>query len=131
MFFEYQFLLNSNFELLANSRNFTDEYFLNQKILQLYNIGLMDILKVKPEKLHKNFKNELQTIHYQKYIRQVKTEEYIIPQLYVSHGRKAVSMVNQNNFNNSKNNILSKISISNNNGESCTENINIQNEDNE
>ena len=100
----------------------------NQKILQIYNIGLMDILKIKPEKLHKNFQNELKNIHYQKLIRQVKTEEYFIPQLFVSSGAKAISMMNSNNFNISKNNILSKLS-NNNKREEATENVSL--EDNE
>ena len=126
---EYKFFLNNNFELLASSLNFEDEYYLNQKILQIYNIGLMDILKIKPEKLHKNFKNELKNIHYQKLIRQVKTEEYFIPQLFVLSGAKAISMMNSNNFNNSKNNILSKLSNNNKREEIVTENVSL--EDNE
>ena len=116
MFFldeEYSFMLNNNFELLASSRNFEDEYYLNQRILQAYNIKLLDILKIKPEKLAKQFEKEYKTIKYQKYIRQIKTQEYFIPQLYVPPEDKIVSMVSQNYFNITKNSILSKLSNNN------------------
>ena len=106
---KYIFMLNNNFEILANSINFQDEYYLNQKILKTYNIDLMDILKIKPEKLNKIFENELNKIKNQKFIRQIKTEEYFIPQFYVPHGEKIISMMNQSYFDTSKNNILYKI----------------------
>ena len=109
----YRFMLNNNFELLACTRNFEDEYFLNQKILQSYNIKFLDILKIKPDKLNQKFGNELKFIQYQKYIRQIKPEEYFIPGFYITPEDKIVSMVNQNYFGSSKNNILSKISINN------------------
>ena len=32
--YEYKFMLNNNFELLAHSKNFEEEYSLNKKILQ-------------------------------------------------------------------------------------------------
>ena len=113
----YRFMLNSNFELLACTRNFEDEYYLNQKILQSYNIKFLDIFKIKPEKLNKKFENELKFIQYQKYIRQIKPEEYFIPGFYITPEDKIVSLVNQNYFGSSKNNILSKISINNNKNE--------------
>ena len=113
----YRFMLNNNFELLACTRNFEDEYFLNQKILQSYNIKFLDILKIKPEKLNQKFENELKFIQHQKYIRQIKPEEYFIPGFYITPEDKIVSIVNQNYFGSSKNNILSKISISNNKSE--------------
>ena len=111
---QYRFMLNNNFELLACTRNFEDEYFLNQKILQSYNIKFLDILKIKPERLNQKFEKELKFIQYQKYIRQIKPEEYFIPGFYITPEDKIVSIVNQNYFRSSKNNILSKISISNN-----------------
>ena len=119
---EYSFMLNNNFDLLASSRNFEDEYYLNQRILQAYNIKLLDILKIKPEKLAKQFEKEYKTIKYQKYIRQIKTHEYFIPQLYVPPEDKIVSMVSQNSFNITKNSILSK--LSNNSDEYYTQNTN-------
>ena len=107
---EYRFMLNNNFELLASSMNFEDEYHLNQRILQAYNIKFLDIVKVKPEKLTKKFEKEFKKIQYEKLIRQVKTQEYFIPQFYVPSKDKIFSMVNQKYFNNSKSNLLSKIS---------------------
>ena len=112
---QYRFMLNNNFELLACSRNFEDEYYLNQKILKSYNIKLFDILKIKAEKLNQKFKNEFQYIQYHKYIRQIKPEEYFIPEFYVSPEDKIDSMFNKTYFTSYKNNILSKISKSNNN----------------
>ena len=111
---QYRFMLNNNFELLACSRNFEDEYHLNQKILQSYNIKLFDILKIKQEKLNQKFEKEYKYIQYQKYIRQIKPEEYFIPGFYITPEDKIASMVNQAYFSSSKNNILSKISNSNN-----------------
>ena len=107
---QYIFLLNNNFELLANSKNFENEYYLNQNILQAFNISLINLLKIKPELFNKKFKKELNYIHHQKIIRQIKTDEYFVPQLYVPPGGSTISMVNQNFFNISKNNIISKIS---------------------
>ena len=112
---EYRFMLNNNFELLACSRNFEDEYYLNQKILKSYNIKLLDILKIKPEKLNQKFEKEYKYIQYQKYIRQIKPEEYLIPGFYVTPEDKIISMVNQAYFSSSKNNILSEITNSNHN----------------
>ena len=108
---EYRFMLNDNFDLLACSGNFEDEYYLNQKILQAYNIRLLDIIKIKKEKLNKIFEKELKKIQYQKYIKKVKIEEYLIPQFYVPPGEKIIGLMNSKCFNNSKNNILSKISF--------------------
>ena len=110
---QYRFMLNNNFDLMACSRNFEDEYYLNQKILQSYNIKLFDILKIKPEMLNQKFEKEYKYIQYQKYIRQIKPEEYFIPRLYTNED-KIFSMFNQSYFSPSKNNILSKISNSNN-----------------
>ena len=33
---DYIFMLNHNFDLIANTKNFTDDYLLNQKIFQKY-----------------------------------------------------------------------------------------------
>ena len=99
---EYIFMLDNNFEILANTKNFEDEYYLNQKLLKTYNIRIMDILKIKPDILYKNFKNEFHKIEYQKFIHQVKPEEYFISQFYET--------MNQNLHKNSKICIISKIS---------------------
>ena len=48
----YSFFLDNNFEILAISKNFEDEYYLNQRLLNSYNIGIMNIIKIKPEKMH-------------------------------------------------------------------------------
>ena len=114
---QYRFMLNNNFELLACSKNFEDEYYLNQNILQSYKIKLFDILKIERRKLNQKFENEYKFIQYQKYIRQIKPEEYFIPGFYVSTKDKIDSMFNHNYFTASKNNILSKILNYNNTSE--------------
>jgi len=126
---EYRFMLNSNFELIANSKNFEDEYYLNKKIFQAFNIGLMDILSIKPLKLHKIFENEFKNIHYQKAVRLAKTEEYFIPQLFLPPGDKVIGIGQPNFFNTSKNNILNKILFLNTKEEN-SDNL-ISNEDSE
>jgi len=122
---QYRFMLNNNFDLLACSINFEDEYYLNQKILQSYNIKLFDILKIKPEVLNQKFEKEYKYIQYQKYIRQIKPEEYFLPGLYNTNEDKIVSMFNQSYFSSSKNNIVSKISNFNNH------NVQMNQEDND
>ena len=111
---EYKFMMNNNFELIASSKNFEEEYLLNQKIFQMYDLKIMDILKIKPEKLSEKFKNEFKTIEHQNLIRQIKTDEYFIPQFYVPPGEKNSGMMNPNNFNIKKKHILSKLSDLNN-----------------
>ena len=106
---DYKFMLNGNFDLLANSKNFEDEYYLNQKIFQKYGIKILDILKIKPEKFNKKFKKTIQRIHNEKIIRQAKTEEYFIPQFYMPYEEQLNNMVKSNYFNSSKNKILLKI----------------------
>ena len=106
----YRFMLDSNLELLACSKNFEEEYYLNQKIIQTYKLKLMDILKIKQEKIYEAFKKEFQNIHKQKEIRQFKTEEYFIPQFYSYSEDKNGGLLNPNYFNTAKNNIISKIS---------------------
>ena len=108
----YNFMLNNNFELIASSKNFENEYLLNQKIFLMYDLKLLDILKIKPEKLNEKFKNEFRIINYQNSIRQIRTEEYFIPQFYVPPGEKNFGMMKSNNFNIKKNSILSKLSNS-------------------
>ena len=49
---KYYFMLDNNLELLANSKNSEDEYYLNKKILKSNNIKIMDILKYDQEKLN-------------------------------------------------------------------------------
>ena len=127
---DYIFLLNSNFDLLAITKNFEDEYYLNQSILQKYNINFLSILKLKPEKFHKIYKNELDLIYYQKMIRQIRAEEYIAPQLYVPGGEKTISMMNSNYFKSLKNNFLSKISKYNKDENNLNKNNNLD-DDNE
>jgi len=106
---EYKFMLNSNFELLANSKNFEIEYYLNQKIFQQYGIKIMDILKIKQEKINKKFNKTIQKIHNEKILRQTKIEEYFIKGFYLSLEEQSNDLVKSNNFNNTKNKILLKI----------------------
>ena len=100
---EYQFMLNNDLELLANTKNFELEYFLNQQIFQKYNIKMTNILRIKPEKISKIFKNEINNSKFQNYIKKFKTEEYFIPKFYAQSGDKNPGI------NISKNNILSKL----------------------
>ena len=110
---EYSFMLNNNFELLSNSINFQDEYYLNQEILHTYNISLIDLLKIKPDKIRTKFEKEFRRIQHQKFIRKIKTEEYFIPQFYVPPNGKFIGMMNPKNYNSSKNNYLSNIRLQN------------------
>jgi hypothetical protein len=80
----------------------------------MYYLKIMDILKIKPEKLSEKFKNEFKIIEHQNLIRQIKTDEYFIPQFYVPPGEKNSGMMNPNNFNIKKKHILSKLSDLNN-----------------
>ena len=121
---DYKFMLNNNFEILAITKNFEDEYLLNQKIFHKYDLKMMEILQVKPEKLRQKFEKEFKIINYQNLIRQVKTEEYFIPQLYVQSGESNNGMFNHNNFINTKNQILSNITKSNIDEKSINETIN-------
>jgi len=114
---EYSFMLNNNFELLSNSINFQDEYYLNQKILQTYNISLMDLLKIKQDKIRAKFENEYKRIQLQKLIRKIKTEEYFIPQFYAPSNMKFIGMMNPKYYNTSKNNYLSNIRLPNDEGQ--------------
>ena len=106
---EYRFMLNSNFELLAHSKNFENEYSLNHNICQNFNLKIMEIFKIKPKKLYKAFSEIYKKIHYQKYLRKAKVEEYFIPQLFMQNGDKNTGMMNPNFFHHIKNNIISKI----------------------
>ena len=47
-------MLNHNFNILAISNNFEEDYLLNQKIFQLYNLNLLEILQIKSDKTNKN-----------------------------------------------------------------------------
>ena len=106
---EYRFMLDNNFGLLAHSKNFENEYSLNYNIFQNFNLKIIDIFKIKPSKLYNQFSEVLKDIHYQKYIRQAKVEEYFIPQLFVPQGDKNIGIMNPNYFNSIKNTILSKM----------------------
>ena len=110
---EYSFMLNSNFELLSNSINFQDEYYLNQEILHTYNISLIDLLKIKPDKIRTKFEKEFRKIQHQKFVRKIKTEEYFIPQFYIPPNEKFLGMMNPKYYNISKNNYLSNIRLPN------------------
>ena len=126
----YTFMLDNNFELLSISTNFEDEYYLNQKLLQAYNIRILDILKINPEKLYTHLEKELKIIQNQKYIRQARTEEYFIPQFYAPSRDKTAEIMNSNHFNNFKGNFISKIAKINNTDEDL-EKTNNSFEDNE
>lgn len=106
---EWRFMLNNNFDLLAHSKNFENEYGINYNIIHAFNLKIIDIFKIKPEKIYKNFSEIFKKIHYQKYIRQAKCEEYFVPQLYIANGDKSTGIMNPNYFNTLKNNIISKI----------------------
>ena len=83
---DYIFMVNHNFDLIANTKNFTEDYLLNQKIFQKYKLKLLEMLKTKPEKITQKFSDIFRDIDQQKEIRQIKTAEYFIPQLYVPLG---------------------------------------------
>jgi hypothetical protein len=107
---QYKFMLNNKFELLSYSKNFEDEYYLNKKILEVYDIKIMDILQLKQEKLYKSFEKTFKIIDEQRLIRKIRTEEYFIPEFYVQNGEKNTGMMNPSHFNISKKIFLSKIS---------------------
>ena len=107
---EYKFMLNNNFELMANSKNFEDEYYFNKKIFERYDIKLLDILQMKSSKIYKIFDDTFKKIDEQRLIRKIKTEEYFIPKFYSSPGDKIIGMVNSNYFNATKKNFIMKIS---------------------
>ena len=111
---DYVFMLNHNFDLIANTKNFTDDYLLNQKIFHKYNLKLLEILKTKPEKINQKLSDAFKYIEQQKEIRQIKTDEYFIPQLYVPLGEKSTGIMQISNYNIKKNKFLLKISNSNN-----------------
>ena len=128
---DYIFMLNHNFDLIANTKNFTDDYLLNQKIFQKYKLKLLEMLKTKPEKIIQKFSDSFKSIDQQKEIRQIKTDEYFIPQLYVPLGEKSAGMMQINNYNLKKNKYLSKISSSNNDVNNGMINMNSIHDDNE
>ena len=109
---QYIFMISNNYELLACSKNFEEEYFFNKKIFEAYDIKIMDIFQIKQEKLYKFFKKTFAKIDEIKLIRKIKTEEYFLPSLYVQPGEKISGMMNPSNFINTKINYLSKISNS-------------------
>ena len=126
---EYRFMLDNNFELLANSKNFEEEYYLNQKILYFYHINFLDILKLNSEKIKEKFKEEFQKIQNQNIIRQIKTQEYFVPQLYIPKREKINGLMNSNYLKNSKKNILLKLLNANNKNEANEEKINSEHDD--
>ena len=106
---QYKFMLNNNFEVIANSQNFEKEYFLNQQIIHSYNINILEILNLKQEKIYELFGKEFKLIQKEKIIRQIKSEEYLIPQFYTPIGEKLRGMMNINSFNKAKNQVLSNL----------------------
>ena len=106
---EYNFMLNHNFNILAISKNFEDEYLLNQKIFQLYNLNILSILQMKPENLNHKFEKDFKVINQNNLIKQIKTEEYFIPQIYNSSGEIKNKRTKYCNFNKSKNKMISYI----------------------
>ena len=106
---EFGFMLDSNYDLVGTTKNFEEEYYLNQKILATFNIGFLDLLTIKKDNLNKVFEKEFIKIHFYKYMRKVKTEEYFIPNIYSTSEEKN-NEINSNYFNSSKSNIISKIS---------------------
>ena len=111
---DYIFMLNHNFDLIANTKNFTDDYLLNQKIFQKYQLKLLEMLKTKPEKITQKFSDTFKEIDEQKEIRQIKTDEYFIPQIYVPLGEKNAGLMQINNYNLKKNKYISKFAHVNN-----------------
>jgi hypothetical protein len=63
---KYRFMLDNNLKLMANSNNFEEDYFLNQKISQIYNISIIDLLDIYTDDLKNVFKNEIKAIYRQK-----------------------------------------------------------------
>ena len=124
---QYIFMISNNYELLACSKNFEEEYFFNKKIFEAYDIKIMDIFQIKQEKIYKFFKKTFAKIDEVKLIRKIKTEEYFIPSLYVQSGEKIIGMMNPSNFINSKINYLSKISNSKAKNESSNEELDEEN----
>ena len=102
-------MLNHNFNILAISNNFEEDYLLNQKIFQLYNLNLLEILQIKSDKIYQKFENDFKLINYNNSIRQIKTEEYFLPQVYISSGERKNRVMKYYSFNNSKKNMISYI----------------------
>ena len=59
-------------------------------------------MKLNKDKLKKKYKNELNQIKFQKLMKQIKTEEYFIPNLYTTSLEKNDGIINQSHFNISK-----------------------------
>ena len=112
---EYCFMLNRNFEILALTKNFECEYFLNQQLFREYDLKLLNILQIKPENFHKKFENEFQNINKLLLIRKIKTEEYFVPKLYDNKEEEKENIFKLNDFNITRNQILKSINNSDNN----------------
>ena len=106
---EYRFMLDNNFDLLAHTKNFERDFYLNQTIFQSYNFKVMDIFQIKKSLLQKKFDNEYKNSLYQKKIRQGKIEEYLVPQFYVPTGEKTHDGFNSANFSGNKLDLFNKI----------------------
>ena len=121
---DYKFMLNQNFEIIAISKNFENNYLLNQKIFQIYDLKLMDILNIKPEILNKKLTKDFNLITKQNSIRTAKPEEYFIPQLYKPKEDKNASFIHSKIFNIKKSKILSKLLNSKNSDDNFKNNNN-------
>ena len=97
---EFIFMINSNFHLLSISKNFENEYSLNQKIFEQYNLNILQILNLKIDNLYQKFEKEFKIINYNN------TEEYFLSQLYTQEGQKNDTIFKISHFNENKNNIL-------------------------
>ena len=103
---EYNFMLNNNFKLLSLSKNFEDEYSLNKDIFELYDLKFLEILGLKLENIHKKFEQDFKSINCNNNITKIKTEEYIISQMYTQSGEKNNAMFKISNFIKNKNYFL-------------------------
>ena len=126
---EYRFMLDNNFELLAYSKNFEDEYFLNKKIFEKFDIKFLDLFKIKPEKINEIYGKQLKFIKYNNDVRYAKTQENLIPEFYPSCGNK--NAVGIKNFKISKNKYLSQILVQRFKDKDLNENNDEEIEDNE
>ena len=106
---DYIFMLDHNFDLIANNKNFTNDYLLTQKIFFKYKLRLLEMLKMKPENITQKFIEVFYALEKQKEFRQIKTSEYFIPQLYVPLKEKNKGIMQVNNYSIKKSKLLSKI----------------------
>ena len=80
-----------------------------------HHINILEILNLKKEKIYEIFRKELKKVQKGKIIRQLRSEEYLIPQFYTQNGETIKGMMDPNFFNKTKNKILSNFNINNSN----------------